>query len=127
MVPDRHGRTNKADNDPRRRPSDGFRALSRVRFAKLVEDAITVLPQRYAQPRANAEVTVEELPPPPMVDDAGEIVLATFDRRRLTVYRRPLQMRAETRSLLEETVIVAIAQAVARAMGYGDDLNDLFE
>ena len=125
-VPDRHGRTARAYNDPRRRPSDGFRALTPVRFRKLVDDAISALPERYGSPLKGAMVQIADLPPPPMVDRDGEVLLATFDRRRLTVYRRPVEMRADTRAGLEEVVLVAIAQAVAQALGLDED-DDFLE
>ncbi|MPZ72457.1 MAG: hypothetical protein GEU74_04390 [Nitriliruptorales bacterium] len=127
MVPDRHARASKVDHDPRRRPSDGFRVLSSNRFRGLVEDAVAALPQRFSRPLTGAVVVVRDLPPPPMVDRDGEVVLATVDEGRLTVYRRPLEMRAETRGMLEETVMLAVAQAVSRAQGLDDDLDEFFD
>src|SRR5688500_6248125 len=100
-VPDRHGRTARADNDPRRRPSDGFRALTPARVRKLVDDAITASPDRDGAPLRGALVQVADLPPPPMVDPEGEVLLAAFDHRRLTVYRWPVELRADSRSGLE--------------------------
>ena len=127
MVSDRHGRAARADNDPRRRPSDGFRAVTPHRFRRLVDAIIAGLPQRYAQPLTGATIVVEDLPPPPLVDAEGEVMLATFDRGRLTVYRRPLELRAETRAMLEDATMVAIAQAVARSLGMDDDIDGLFD
>jgi predicted Zn-dependent protease with MMP-like domain len=127
MVSDRHGRAARADNDPRRRPSDGFRAVTAQRFRRLVDAIVAGLPQRYAAPLTGATIVVEDLPPPPLVDREGEVLLARFDHGRLTVYRRPLEMRAESRQMLEDATMVAIAQAVARSLGFDDDIEGLFD
>lgn len=124
MVADRHGRAHRADNDPRRRPPDGYRVRTAARFRRVVEDAVAALPDRLARPLAGARLVIEEVPPEP--DAHGGVVMATFAGRVLTVYRRPVESRADSRSALEETLLVAVGQAVARAMGYGDDVDDLF-
>ena len=127
MVADRHGRASRADNDPRRRPSDGYRVGTAVRFRRIVEDAVAALPQRLAQPLVGARLFVAEVPPDPGVNADGDVVLATFDGTVLTVYRRPVEGRADSRAALEETLMLAIAQAVATALGHGGDIEDLFD
>ena len=127
MVSDRHGRASRADNDPRRRPSGGYRVGTANRFRRIVEDAVSALPDRLARPLAGARLIVAEVPPEPGVNEDGDIVLATFAADVLTVYRRPVESRAESRGSLEETLVLAIGQAVAAALGYGDDIDGLFD
>lgn len=121
MVADRHGRAHRADNDARRRPPLGFRVDGVSRFRRVLADAVAALPAPLAAPLEGARVVIEDVPPDPVVTVDGDLVLATFADDVLTVYRRPVELRADTRSGLEETLIVAIGQAVARALGYGDD------
>ena len=126
MATDRHARSARADNDPRRRPSDGYRVHSDARFRRVVLDAIASLPDRLADPLDQARIVVVEVPPPPMVGADGDMMLAEFDGRVLTVYRRPLEMRAESRVTLEETVMLAVGLAVARRSGWDEDIEGLF-
>ena len=126
MVADRHGRSSRADNDPRRRPTDGYRVRTPQRFRRLIEDAVASLPARLAEPLASARLAVFDVPPPEAVTANGEVVLAVFSDNLLTVYRRPVETRADSRGTLEETLLVAIAQAVGRSLGYGDDPDELF-
>ena len=121
MVADRHGRAFRADNDARRRPPLGFRVDGPGRFRRVVADAISVLPATLAEPLAHARLVIEDVPPDPVVTIGGELVLATFADGVLTVYRRPVELRADSRAGLEETLVIAVGQAVARALGYGDD------
>ena len=125
-MKDRHGRAHRADNDPRRRPPDGYRVRTVSRFRRVVEDAVAALPSRLAQPLAGARLRIIEVPHEPDLTAEGEVVLATFDAGVLTVFRRPVESRANSRTTLEEVLLVAVAQAVARSLGYGDDVDDLF-
>ena len=127
MASDRHGRTGRVDNDPRRRPSDGFRLRGADRFRKIVGEVVTTLPDRFVQAVGEARLAVEEVPEPPMTEANGDIKLATFDGMTLTVYRRPIELRAENRGSLEETIVIAVGQAVARRLGWEDDIEGLFD
>lgn len=127
MVTDRHGRASRADNDPRRRPSDGYRVATTARFRRIVESAVAALPARLAEPLAGARLIVAEVPPEPGVTADGDVVLATFGGDVLTVYRRPVESRADSRAALEETLMLAIGEAVAASLGYGGDIGDLFD
>ncbi len=127
MRSDRHGRATRADNDRRRRPHDGFRVRDAARFATVVEDAIATLPPRLADPLDDADVLVDDVPPPAATHPDGSVVLAVFRPPRLTVYRRPLEGRAESRGDLEEVVRLAVGEAVAFALGLHDDLDDLYD
>lgn len=127
MVADRHGRAHRADNDARRRPPLGFRVDGVNRFRRVIGDAVAALPAPLTTPLDGARVVIEDVPPDPVVTVDGDLVLATFADGVLTVYRRPVELRADTRSGLEETLMVAIGQAVARALGYGDDPEQWLE
>lgn len=126
MVVDRHGRARRADNDPRRRPSDGFRVPAN-RFRRVLFDAMSALPTQFRAPLRNARVVIEDVPAAPVLDDGGELVLAAFVDDVLTVYRRPAEYRAESRGELEEVLLVAVARAVATALGYEGDVEDWLE
>lgn len=127
MGGDRHGRAHRADNDPRRRPPDGFRVAGAARFRRIVVDAIAALPDRLRSPLRGARLRVVDVPEEPVLTSDGEVVLATLDGGVLTVYRRPVESRADSRLTLEETLLFAIGQAVARAEGFDDDIDGLFE
>lgn len=128
---DRHGRGYRADNDRRRRPADGFRVRDAARFAQIVEEAVSTLPARFAEPVEAAQITVAAVPPasPSFAGQplAGHPPLADFSANRLTVYRRALEFHAEGRGELVAVVRVAVGEAVARALGIDDDLDDLFD
>lgn len=121
MVADRHGRAHRADNDARRRPPLGFRVGGVPRFRRVIADAASALPASLTKPLEGARIVIEDVPPDPVITVDGDVVLATFADGVLTVYRRAVELRADTRAGLEETLIIAIGQAVARALGLGDD------
>jgi predicted Zn-dependent protease with MMP-like domain len=127
MPPDRHGRAGRADNDPRRRPSDGYRVTGARRFRRIAGDALTSLPERFTAALGGAQLVLDDVPPPPMTDANGDITLATFDGTTLTLYRRPLELRAENRGTLEETILIAAGQAIARRLGWDEDIEGLFD
>ncbi len=139
---DRHGRAIRADNNRRRRPSDGFRTAHGARFSDLVENAIAELPPALLKGVSGVEVVIEAVPP---VDDEviakGEVPLARLvespggrpggtppggEGRRLVVYRRPLELRGASRSELVEVIRTAIGVEVARVLGI-EDIDDLFD
>lgn len=127
MPSDRHGRTSRVDNDPRRRPSDGYRLRGADRFRRLAGEVISTLPERFVEALAGARLVVDEIPEPPMTEANGDIKLATFDGGTLTIYRRPIELRAENRGSLEDAIVLAVAQAVARRRGWQDDVEGLFD
>ena len=127
MPSDRHGRTSRVDNDPRRRPSDGYRLRGADRFRRVADEVISSLPDRYVEALAGARLVVDEVPEAPMTESGGDIRLAAFDGEALTVYRRPIELRAENRGTLEDTIVLAVAQAVARRLGWEDDVEGLFD
>jgi len=127
---DRHGRVARANNDRRRRPSDGFRTAHGARFTDLVGDALAELPGSLAEAVAEIDVSVEDVP---AIDEGRTpedgVPLARITdwagSRRLVVYRRPLELRATTRAELIDVTSRAIAEEVARHLGL--DIEDLFD
>ena len=124
---DRHGRLAAADSDGRRRPPPGYRVPSGRRFMQVVADAVGSLPSRLASPLYAAELAVEDIPP----RDWDGVALAEFRTASggrpamLTIYRRPLEARSDSRLDLIEAVRIAVGEAVARALGI-TDLDDLY-
>jgi len=131
MREDRHGRALRADNERSRRPSDGFRVRDPRRFAGLVEDAVGALPEVLREAVDDAELVVEEVPEGPGAD--GEPALATFrparrgERARITVYRRPLELRALSRGELGELIRLAVGRQIVEVTGLEADLDDWWD
>lgn len=127
---DRHGRAARSDTDVRRRPSDGFRTAHRRRFAVLVQQAVGRLPGDLRRHLAGAELAVLDVPDPDGddFDLRGDVTLARLDlpgpgapAGRLTVFRRPLELRAQQRTELSHEIGAAIAHAVQDALGLPRD------
>ena len=89
-------------------------------------DAVAALPARFQREVAGRRLQIRDIPPPPLVDVHGDVLLAEFDGEVLTVYRRPVEGRAESRGSLEELVMIAVGQAVARHFGWQLGPEDLF-
>jgi predicted Zn-dependent protease with MMP-like domain len=149
-VDDRHARHRRADADPRRRPSDGFRTGSAARFQRLVGDALALAPTGLLRYLDDLEIVVDLVPP---VEDLGRGVsgdppppLAVYepaDRRsgrggdgggdggrdgqppastdRVRLYRRPLEARARSASDLKSLVLETVVAELADHHGLGDD------
>jgi predicted Zn-dependent protease with MMP-like domain len=148
-VDDRHARHRRASGDRRRRPSDGFRATSRARFERLVEDAVTTLPPELLRELDRVQLWVEDVPPdrpedaeaPPLgrYEVAAAVPgptgpsagAATGDARRrtagtdrLVLYRRPLELRATSKVDLAELVRFTVVHELAHHLGIDDDRLD---
>lgn len=132
MRDDRHGRALRADNERSRRPSDGYRVRDIRRFGQVVEDAVGSLPAPLLEAIDEAELVVEEIPPPD-AESEEEPLLAAFrpaqgrERARVVVYRRPLELRALSRAELGELVRLAVGREVAVALGLEADFDDWWE
>lgn len=127
---DRHGRAARADNDQRRRPSDGFRTADRARFARVVRQAVDRLPPDLRAHLSSAELILEDVPDPDAgdVDLHGAVTLARVHLAgpalpvpRLTVFRRPLELRAERSADLAAEVGRALRRAVQEALALPPD------
>jgi predicted Zn-dependent protease with MMP-like domain len=138
-MDDRHARHRRRPPDPRRRPVDGHRALSRSSFERLVDDAVTSLPAGLLAYLDNVEVTVVDVPPPDALEDGEEVVLlglyqgvpqpervwgAPMLPDRITIYRRPLELRARAREDLADLVRETVVHELAHHFGIDDDRLD---
>jgi predicted Zn-dependent protease with MMP-like domain len=128
---DRRGRAARADGDPQRRPGEGFRTASHARFRALVERALSGLDADLHRHIATAELVVEDVPDPDApADPVDGVLLARLDlggpRRPavLTVWRRPLELRADSRADLVDAVEEAVRHAVQDALGMPRDDED---
>lgn len=141
---DHHGRATRADNNRRRRPSDGFRAAHGARFSDLVEDAIAELPPILLKGMSGVDIVIEAVPP--VGDEViarGEVPLARLLEKAVTpgetletppmhagrclvVYRRPLELRSASRSELIEVIRTALGVEIARSLGI-ENIDDLFD
>ncbi len=140
-MEDRHARLRRRPPDPRRRPSAGHRALSLASFDRLVDDAVRSLPPGLLGYLDNVEVTVEDVPPEDALEDGQEVVLLglyqgvprterDFDAPmlpdRITIFRRPHELRARSRADLAELVRETVVHEIAHHFGIDDDrLDDL--
>lgn len=140
-MEDRHARLRRRPPDPRRRPSAGHRALSSRAFDRLVDTAVTSLPAGLLDYLDNVEVTVEDVPPEDALEDGQEVVLlglyqgtpqtervlgAPMLPDRITIYRRPLELRAQSRADLAELVRETVVHELAHHFGIDDGrLDDL--
>ena len=104
---DRHGRAVHADVHRSRRPVSGFRLPAPVSFDRAVTDAIAELVPPVARALLGVPVDVVEIPPVKDGDTGIRLVhLEVVERRarRLTIYRRPVELRARSRD--EATTVI---------------------
>lgn len=136
-MSDRHARHRRSPADRRRRPTDGFRVGGVERFDRLVDDAVSGLPRALLDYLDEVELAVADVPP---VSDDAEVPLSRLRRvrperalrrggtrrasARLTLYRRPIEARAHSRTDLLELVQLVIVQELADHFGIDDDRLD---
>ena len=123
-MSERHARHRRAPADPRRRPIDGFRTGSAARFDDLVRIALAGLPDAIAQRVGTLEVRVLAVPPEPVGGSPDVISYAPPLRpraaHRITLYRRPLEARAQSAADLTELIRSTVVQELSRALGLDD-------
>ncbi|MDX1658064.1 MAG: metallopeptidase family protein [Nitriliruptorales bacterium] len=129
---DRHRRHRTTPVDRHRRPVDGYRARSRDRFDRIADDAMAAVPPGLLAQVDNLAIVVEDVP------DAGEGVLlglyegvprperfeAPLLPDRITLFRRPLELRARTKDELVRVVADTIVHEIAHHFGIDDDRLD---
>jgi predicted Zn-dependent protease with MMP-like domain len=134
-MDDRHARYRRSDADRRRRPIEGFRALGSARFDRLVNDAIATLPRDLLVYLDDVEVAVEDVPPIAPTGTGEQVELGRYraaartgrGRRaaqppdRLTLFRRPLEARANDKRDLADLVQETVVQELAQHFGIDDD------
>ncbi len=123
MVADRHARAARADLDRFRRPVDGFRVKDRRRFVDLARRAIADLPPPLAEVAGRAQLRVAAVPP----GDDVRLAALEPDRRRLWLYRRPVEARALGRGQLIDVLRGAVAETVATELGRTAEFSYLWE
>ncbi|MBW3577521.1 MAG: metallopeptidase family protein [Actinobacteria bacterium] len=134
-MKDRHARHRRADADGRRRPPDGFRAASLRRFERLVDDALTSLPDELLRHVENVQIVVEDVPPADVLGDGDEVLLGLYQGvprtqragdppalpDRITLYRRPIEARVASKRELADLVREVVVHEVAHHFGIDDD------
>ncbi len=137
-MDDRHARHRRTEADRRRRPVDGFRAHSLDHFHRLVDDAVDSLPDDLLGYLDNVQITVEDVPPADPVGEGEELLLGLYqgvprpEREhgmaelpdRITLFRRPLELRARNRHELAELVRDTVVHEIAHHFGIDDDRLD---
>jgi predicted Zn-dependent protease with MMP-like domain len=135
-MEDRHARHRRREADGRRRPQDGFRALSLERFERLVVRALDTLPEGLLAYLDDVHVTIEDVPGADPLGRGDELLLGRYQGAprtprdgdagpdRITLFRRPLEMRAATRHELESLVRETVVHEVAHHFGIDDDRLD---
>jgi hypothetical protein len=92
-------------------------------FDALVLDVVQELEERWAQELGLVEFAVEETPLVPDDWDSDTVPLATLVRgsggnpTRLVLFRRPIELRAETRSDLSAMVLTVLVEQVSELLG----------
>jgi hypothetical protein len=92
-------------------------------FDALVLDVVHELEERWAQELGLVEFAVEEAPLVPDDWDSDTVPLATLVRgtggnpTRLVLFRRPIELRAETRSDLSAMVLTVLVEQVSELLG----------
>ncbi len=139
-MEDRHQRHRRRPADPRRRPVDGFRALSSDQFQRLVDRAARAIPLELISLLDNVVVVVEDVPAANVLGEGDEVLLGLYEGvprtarsdaapvlpDRITLYRRPIEARARTLHELTAVVRDTLIHEIAHHFGIDDDhLDDL--
>ncbi len=92
-------------------------------FDSLVLDVVEDLEERWAAELAQVEFAVEETPLVPDDWTANTVPLATLVRgtattpTRLVLFRRPIELRSETRADLSAMVLTVLVEQVSELLG----------
>lgn len=132
-MDDRHARRRRRPTDPRRRPTEGFRAPDARGFDRLVAEALRTTPGPIRTHLGGVEVHIADLPPASTA--APEVPLARYQPRpggagdrgdgatadRLVLFRRPLEARAQNRTELVLLLREVVVHEIAHHLGIDDD------
>ena len=92
-------------------------------FDEIVLEIVHDVEERWAQELGLVEFAVEEAPMVPDDWDADTVPLASLVRgsggtpTRLVLFRRPIELRAETRSDLSAMVLTVLVEQVSELLG----------
>jgi predicted Zn-dependent protease with MMP-like domain len=96
---------------------------NRDRFDAIVLDVVEALEQRWADELGLVEFAVEETPMLPADWTASTVPLASVVRgkgaepTRLVLFRRPIELRAETRTDLGALILTVLVEQVSELLG----------
>lgn len=135
MQRDRHARHRRHRPDRRRHPWSGYRTRSLAAFERLVGNELDALPRQLSEPLDNVQITVEETPADLGLD---EILLGLYEGvpqteralagpalpDRITVFRRPHELRAGSAPQLAALVRETLVHEIAHHLGIEDDRLD---
>lgn len=125
---DRHARRRRTPPDRRRRPDAGFQT-SADRFQHLLATAIADLPPAIREAGARVDLLVLDVPDAPDDHDQDpdpEHLLARTSTRedgrpRITLYRRPLEVRVTGRAELVALIQDVLIDQIAALEGWDPD------
>ncbi|MFN2558002.1 MAG: metallopeptidase family protein [Nitriliruptorales bacterium] len=137
-MDDRHARHRRPDADRRQRPSEGFRIGGVRRFERLVDNALASLPGTLLAYVENVQIAVENDPPPEALDRGDGILLGLYQGvpltarasdavvlpDRITLYRRPIELRATNKEELLDLIREVVIHELAHHFGIDDDRLD---
>lgn len=126
-MEDRHARHRRPDADRRRRPSDGHRSGDRARFRRLVDDVAAGLPEVLRSHLDDVDLVVRDVPPSDDRPSLSHYEVARAEPAghpsadRLTLFRRPLELRAGSKADLADLLRETLARELAQHLGIDDD------
>ncbi len=103
---------------------------NRDRFDAIVLDVVDALEQRWADELGLVEFAVEETPMLPEDWAAATVPLASVvrgkgtDPTRLVLFRRPIELRAETQTDLGALILTVLVEQVSELLGKQPDEVD---
>ena len=119
--------------------SSGHMRLSREQFTRLVEEALTEIPNRFRDEMKNVAVVVEDEPSPQVLDDLevepGDSLYGLYQGvplperswahgntlpDRISIYQRPIEEDCDD----HEDIIVCIAETVIHEFGHYFGLSE---
>ena len=107
---------------------------ARQRFDQLVLDVVTPLDEKWQRHLGIVEYAVEETPWMPDDWASGTVPLASLVRgtgttpTRLVLFRRPIELRSETRDDLSAMVLTVLVEQVSELLGRPpEDIDPRYE
>ncbi|MEX0831998.1 MAG: metallopeptidase family protein [Nitriliruptoraceae bacterium] len=112
--------------------------MSAARFDRLVDQALLSMPPPLLKLLDNVQITVEEVPPAASQTVDDEVLLGLYEGvprterdfgapmlpDRITLFRRPLELRARSRRDLAALVRDTVIHEIAHHFGIDDDRLD---
>jgi predicted Zn-dependent protease with MMP-like domain len=112
--------------------------MSAARFDRLVDQALLSMPPSLLKLLDNVQITVEEVPPGASQAGDDEVLLGLYEGvprterdfgapmlpDRITLFRRPLELRATSRRDLAGLVKDTVVHEIAHHFGIDDDRLD---